>query len=245
MHTTSNALLFCQFLLWLCLAALVSPVIAETPPAEHPQTADDIIRHMKTLYAGSQTYRDLGVVKDVFLKPNGSHSMEKPFTTAFVRPDRFRYEFREAPPGQSERRFIIQQNGSRLRVHWDLKHDMQLPTLDRAIAAATGVSSESAITVPGMLLPKEITWRRAIRFNEPMRMQDEKLGDSDCFRIRDRFGRSIVTYWIDKESFLLRKMFKETAFDDFLVKSTTTYAPELNGDVDPKLLEFWQPGKKP
>ncbi len=244
MHSTPHPSPVGQLVICLCLAVLVSPVIAETPPTENKQTADDIIERMKSVYADSQSYQDSGMVKDVFFQPNSTRTAVKPFTTAFVQPDRFRYEFRETPPAQSERRFIIHQDGNELRVHWDLEHDMQLTTLDRAIAAATGVSSESAITVPGMLLPKKITWRRAIRFNKPIRIQDEKLGDRDCFRILDRFGRGIVTYWIDKESFLLRKIFKETAFDDFQVKSTTIYVPELNSDVDPKLLEFKQPRKK-
>ena len=243
MYAIACASPIARLLIWSCLAILVSPATAEVPASDDTQTADEIISRMNSVYANSHSYQDSGMVKDVFLKTNETRIAEKPFTTAFIRPDRFRYEFRETPPGRKERRFVIHQDGKTLRVHWDLPRDANAPTLDRAIAMATGISSESAITVPGMLLPKEITWRRAIRFSKPTRIQDERVGNRDCFRIHDQFRYNVVTYWIDKENFLLRKIFKEATFDDFRVESTTTYAPVMNGFVEPSLLTFDQTGK--
>jgi len=232
-----------------CFAVVVTllaqPAGAENSPERDSLAATDIIKRMKSAYADSRSYFDTGMVKEVFIDASGERIVEKPFTTAFVRPDRFRYEFRETPKFQSERRFVIHKNGKELRVHWDVKHDLELNDLDRAIAAATGVSSESAITVPGMLLPKEITWRRAIRFRIPTRIDDEIFGNIDCYRILDRVGGGLVTFWIGKQDLLLRKTYLEKSFDDFRVQRTTTYKPEMNTAIDAKLLEFDPPESKP
>jgi len=227
------------------LILLIQPAGAEKSPEKDDLNANDIIKRMKSAYADSRSYFDTGMVKEVFIDANGERIVEKPFTTAFVRPDRFRYEFREMTKHQSERLFVIHQNGEELRVHWDVEHDLELNDLDSAIAAATGVSSESAITVPGMLLPGKITWRRAIRFRIPTRIDDELLGNIDCYRILDRVGGGLVTFWIGKRDLLLRKTYLEKSFDNFRVQRTTTYEPEINTAIDAKLLEFDTPGSKP
>ena len=225
------------------LASLAQPDLAENVRGTDNLSAQDIIARMQQVYANSHSYRDTGLVAEVFIDAEGERVVEKPFSTAFVRPDRFRYEFREMPPRQAARRFVIYRNGKELRTHWDLQHDLELNTLDRAIAAATGVSSESAITVPGMLLPQQITWRRAIRFRIPTRIDDARLGDVDCYRIVDRVAGGLVTFWVGKQDLLLRKTYLEKSFDDFRVRRTTTYRPEMNTAIDAQLLEFESPGK--
>ena len=57
-------------------------------------TAKQIVKRMAEEYAKCKSYQDLGVVKTVFILPDLKRTVEKPFTTAFVRPDRFRFESR-------------------------------------------------------------------------------------------------------------------------------------------------------
>jgi len=215
---------------------------AADPPDRDPLPADTIIQLMKEGYASARSYRDTGMVREVFTDANGSRTVEKPFSTAFVRPHRFRYEFREKVRPFEVRKFIIYRNRDDLRVHWDLEHDLTLDTLDRAVAAATGVSSESAITVPAMLLPDEITWRRAIRFRKPVRIADKTLRGIDCYRIIDETVRGQMTLWIGKADLLLRQAESEFFFEDFRVQRTTTYNPERDIPVAGELLEFNAPG---
>jgi len=118
---------------------------------------------------------------------------------------------------------------------------LKLESLDNAIAAATGISGGSAITVPTMLLPEEITWRRAIRFSEPKRIDDDLFDKKDCFRIHDIIYGNAVTFWVDKKTFLLRKMYREQEFEDFIAQTTTTYKPVLNGQAMEDLIEFNPP----
>ncbi|MFL5330031.1 MAG: hypothetical protein ACJ8C4_14090 [Gemmataceae bacterium] len=58
--------------------------------------AEDIMLAMARMYAACNTYRDTGRVVTRFVDLSGKvmHSAERPFSTAFIRPDRFRFEFR-------------------------------------------------------------------------------------------------------------------------------------------------------
>ncbi|MEH6556352.1 MAG: hypothetical protein V7708_01060 [Oceanicoccus sp.] len=211
----------------------------------HPDNLNlkEIIQRMENTYANSGTYSDSGVVKIIF---SGSVNIivEKPFTTAFIRPDRFRYAFKEKKADGRDQIFIIHLKGKEVQTYWDVQKDLKHESLDRAVASAAGVSSGTAITVPGMLLPNEITWRRAIRFNQPKRIDDEVLDNADCFRVQDIILNNLTTLWIDKKTFLLRKISREQLFDDFRAQETTTYIPNLNGEVTNDLLKFNPPKRE-
>jgi outer membrane lipoprotein-sorting protein len=212
----------------------------------HPDglTAKKIIKLMKEKYATSKSYSDSGVVRIVFIRSDGRRTVEKPFTTAFIRPDRFRFEYKEKTHGNREHRFIVCLEGKNLQTYWDVDNDLKLESLDRAIAAATGISHGSAITVPAMLLPREIKWRRAIRFSKPKRIEDGIFNKVSCFQIQDQIFGSHVTFWIAKETFLLLKIYREKEFGDFQTQETTTYDPIKNGKVVDRMLEFNPPNEK-
>lgn len=207
-------------------------------------TATDIVQRMQKVYANSRSYSDSGVVWTVFIYPDRKRTVEKPFTTAFIRPDQFRFEYREKKPLFGERRFIIFRKGKDLLTYSDLKLGMQLESLDMAVAAATGISGGSAMRVPAMLLPSKIKWRRAIRFNKPKRIDDDRIAQVDCFRIHDLILGSPTILWIDKEKFLLRKVYHEQKFDDFQAQTTTIYQPIMNEKVTAEKLDFNPPRKK-
>jgi len=177
------------FLFSIATAVLLSFTLQKTVAVEvlHTDnlTAKEIIRHMEKVYATSKSYSDSGVVKTVFIHADGTRTVEKPFTTAFIRPDHFRFEFKEKKQDNREQRFIISRKGKDLQTYWDVKKDLKHESLDRAIASATGVSNGSAITVPAMLLPNEITWRRAIRFRNAKRIDDDLFDKVDCYRVHD------------------------------------------------------------
>ena len=205
-------------------------------------TANEIIKRMEKVYANSKSYSDSGVVKAVFISNDGKFTVEKPFTTAFIRPDHFRFEFKEKKQGNPAQRFIIYRKGKELQTYWNVKNDLKLESLDTAVASATGVSGGSAITVPAMLLPNKITWRRAIRFRKPERIDDDLFDKVDCYRIHDLIFNVIpTTIWIDKKTFLVRKIYREQKFNDFHTQETTIYKPILNGNVADNLLEFNPP----
>src|SRR4051794_40464398 len=127
-------------------------------------TAEQILEGMAAVYAGCRTYRDTGRVHTRFLTRRGRLDFEstKPFRTAFVRPDRFRFEFASHFPGQAEmHRFIVHMAGRVVQTWWDLRPGVERQSrLGMALAGATGVSGGAAHTVPALLLPRRVGGRR-------------------------------------------------------------------------------------
>lgn len=235
---------------WLLLIGLNALLIAAPVGTSSSQTlfpdgldAKDIIIHMADTYAESRSYSDTGVVEIVFIRPDSRETKVLSFTTAFIRPDRFRFEYNERKPNATYYRHVIFQNDNEIQTHLDMYGEVRKPeSLNFAIAESAGISFGSAQTVPAMLLPGEITWRRAIRYNEPVRIEDDKFDDADCFRIQDIIIGNPTTFWIDKQTYMIRKIYLEQNFEDFRTEVTTTYKPVMNGEVMDQMLEFNPPG---
>ena len=60
---------------------------------------------MARIYAGARSYEDEGQVILVFTGPIGRHGVRRPFSTKFVRPKHYRYEFTEGEV--VPRRYVI------------------------------------------------------------------------------------------------------------------------------------------
>jgi len=176
-------------------------------------------------------------VKTVFIRTDRKRTVEKPFTTAFVRPDRFRFEYE-----YKERRYILWRKGNDVQTWWDVTPGIKKPaSLRLALAAATGVSSSSAKTVPALLIPDEVGGGRLTGITEAQRIEDAKLDKVECFRIQGQYAGSPMTIWVEKETFLVRRIDSQKKFDDFRTERTTTYEPVINGEISDKMLEFDPP----
>jgi outer membrane lipoprotein-sorting protein len=228
----------------LITATVVLPVIADEPKPQALK-AQDVLDRMAKVYAGCKSYHDSGVVKTVFVQADGNRTVEKPFTTAFVRPDRFRFEYKENDGGGPERRYIVWRRGKEVQTWWDGKPGVEKPeSLNLALAGATGVSGESAHTVPALLLPKEVEGRRLTDMTEAKRIADAKLDKVDCSRIEGKFAGRPTTLWIDQKSFLVRRIDAQMKFHDFRTETTTTYDPAIDEEIPDQKLEFDPPKQK-
>lgn len=229
----------------LITAAAVLPVSADEPKPQALK-AQDVLDRMAKAYAGCNSYHDSGVVTTVFVQVTGNRTVEeKPFTTAFVRPDRLRFEYKENESDGQERRYIVWRKGKEVQTWWDVKPGVEKPeSLGLALAGATGVSGGSAHKVPALLLPKEVGGRRLTDITEAKRVEDAKIDKLDCFRIEGKYADSQMTLWIDQKTFLVRRIDAQTKFDDFRAEETTTYDSAIDEDIPDKKLEFDPPKQK-
>src|SRR5258708_2518928 len=146
-------------------------------PGGMVMTAEEIVAATEAVYASCRTYADTGCVRTVFLRRDGRTDFvsSTPFETAFIRPDRFRFEFSTHHPHQTEfSRYIIVAQGSVVQTWWDIRPGIeQVESLSRALAGATGVSSSSAHTIPALLMPDQVSgWRLGERATLA-RLEDE------------------------------------------------------------------------
>lgn len=234
-------------------------------PAE--PNARQILDLTEKTYTECKTYRDRGSVVAVYTGPDGKKegTDDKPrtFTTAFRRGGAFRFEFRNtnALPGEAARNGfteIVWAKGDEVKT-WparDIPADTgKVPKVLFPLGVIAGVSEVVSITVPRLLLlePKE---GGGFLFKEKAeRLADERVGTADCHRVRMEYelpnledGSKFLmtqTYWIDRRSYLIRRVRSEgTLPDKVRVVTTIDYDPAFDADLAPAELEF-RPPKKP
>jgi outer membrane lipoprotein-sorting protein len=237
---------------WL-LVALVPIVVSAAETSKDELTAKDIIERMAKVYAGAKWYRDSGVV-EVQVQGGADDSgfeEEVRFTTAFARPDHFRFEY-SVRINEKEFREVIWRNGKAVQTWLNPRFDIEKPdSLSLAIAGATGVSNNSAHTVPHLLLPDEVVeWRKTGPW-DLQRIEDAYVGDVECFRVSGKTDMPAdsdspamamtSTVWIEKRTFLLRRIDSTMDSATLRSKDTTTYEPVIDEEIPDRLLEFGVP----
>jgi hypothetical protein len=235
-----------------------------------PMTAEQILAGMVAVYAGCQSYCDTGVVRTRFLvQPDlPEFESDQPFRTAFVRPDRFRFEFSRTHPGQTApHRYIVHAAGDVVQTWWDVQPGVERhPSLGLALAGATGVSGGAAHTVPALLLPDTVGGQRLTGLGELARLDDGDLGGVGCYRVQGRppapagpraeDARRVfremtgmdpptefapVVLWIDRGTQLLRKVEGRQRLPFGESVQVATYQPAVNAPVPDGELAFDAP----
>jgi outer membrane lipoprotein-sorting protein len=230
------------FVVWLVSFAMTG--IAADKESPDGLTAQQILDKMAMTYGSCRVYRDSGVVTNDFGPRPGSgatyprHVDIKPFRTAFVRPDRFRFEYDDAVP---EKPYIVWKQGDEVRTWWHLRPKAdKAESLEYALAGATGVSGGSAHTIPALLMPDSIGGRKLTVMTDLKRQPDETLDGTLCFKLEGKFAVVPTTLWLDKATFLLVRMVQDTS----LTLSTTVYKPQMNTEIPAAELEFNAPEKR-
>jgi outer membrane lipoprotein-sorting protein len=226
---------------------------ASAYPDEAAVTPEKILVEMARVYGGCRSYRDTGNVMTATLTEGGRAGSERPFATAFVRPNRFRFQFTDPGLGERSSRYIVWTDGTEVRSWWDAKPGVRRPaSLQEALGIAAGISGGSSIRIPGLLLPKDVGQGAPLVGAE--RIEDGVDRGVPCVRIKGKSrktpysltvgGRTLtvqdesVTLWIDRATFLLRKVEEAKTFDTYRSQSTTVYTAELNVEIPAAELDF-------
>lgn len=214
--------------------------------------ARTILTKSEKTHAECTTYSDTGLVSTTFIEPEGNRVSDKPFSTAFVREGGFRFEYSSKYPiplAQHANRYIIWTDGTVVRTWWDVRPGVEeKDSLFMALAGATGVSGGSAHAVPSLLMPANASGALITNLLEPRLLESNKLAGIDCFRVEGEqtYGDHDTTViWIDRETYLIRRIDTSHIFPDFKTETTTTYYPAVNGTVGKDALEFNAPSEEP
>lgn len=203
--------------------------------------AEAIVKKLLDRYRELESYQDTGMAKTVFWKNEQvDRTVERPFKTAWVRPDRFRFEYSEKLLlGQVNHRYIVWMHGDDVQSAWTLKggkrHEQGLL---HAIAGVTGLSGGSAYLVSSMLLPDTLGRGVIAQLESLKRIEDGELGERGCYRITGELEQSTYTVWIDREEPILRRVDIATQQDGFRTKTRIVLEPQLNAPVAEEDLAF-------
>jgi outer membrane lipoprotein-sorting protein len=223
--------------LTLCLLFLLVASIVCAQQNE-PRSAREILDKMVSVYASCSSYADKGESKEVFL--NNRHETLRPFSTAFVRPSQFRFEFEEISETRSTN-YVVWQDSASIKSWWSIRPEVRFfETLDLALAGAAGVSRGASIQVPSMLFGDLHDTHRIQNLSQLALIGEEKVGGKVTYKITGLDWRgNQVTVWIEKESFLLLKTFEIVKpANSPGAEQTTTYKPQLNLPIPPDKLAF-------
>ena len=247
----------------LCGVVLSAPALGQVvpPPAGAAEpTPVAILRAMEKAYAGCRSYRDAGEVRTALVTDGGRAGSERPFTTVFVRSGRFRFQFTDPGLGDRSSSYIVWSDGSQVRSWWDAKPGVRQPgSLQAALAPAAGISGGSSVRVPGLLMPEELG--EGSLLIAPERIEDGTDRGAACYRVTGKSRKTpytlsmgarvltvrdeTVTLWIDRATYLLRKVQETRTFDTYTSESTTTYTPEVNVEIPAAQLAFGAPETSP
>jgi hypothetical protein len=164
------------------------------------------------------------------------------FGTAFERPALFRFEYSrsDAPLGRSEHLVIWRNTFGDAQTWWTIRPQIERKSMSLAIAGATGVSRASAHHISRLLMPDEVTGFSFGTDNwfDLTSPEQEMVDGHACYKISGDYltGPSErISLWIDKESFLIRKVVDNRA--------TTIYSPQLNVPLDPTIFDYEPPSR--
>ena len=223
----------------LCVLLIlgVSLAYSQTPQTLSPE---QILEKMVSVYASCNSYADEGEVRTIFIQNGARRTVVKPFSTAFVRPSNFRFEFEDRRPDDNWIYYIVWRDATSIKSSWSIKPGIRtFESLSLALAGATGVSSSAAINVPSLLMSDLGDSHRIQTLSQLRLTGEETIGGQTAFGIEGRDWRSnLVTIWIDKESFLLLKIYETKKFESFETETTTTYRPHINANISPEKLAF-------
>lgn len=213
--------------------------------------ATDLLKQMADVYSGLHGYVDQGAVVVTFIEAGGRRVDRRPFRTAFLRPQRFRYEFNDESSGM---RLAIWQDGALAKLSWTEEPGVKSLPLALAIASATGVSGGSALTVPSLLMPDLFRGLAAPIQADTPEVHSEMISDVRCLRMAVHQGPQPLTLWLDADDLLIRRIVQTAHFgrkerdlvaslprpmqagaeerlsyqSDFDTETESTYLPRLN-----------------
>jgi len=225
---------------------------------------EDVNESIKAAYLGCASYRDSGEVA-VTITTNEERrkrtTMQR-FTTAFVRPDRFRFEYREVALVDDEGdRYLIHSEPGLRRSWWTLRPGTvdEHSSVLRAIAGAAGVSHGVTRIVPSLLFAREFPKQLGLIHDlDSFVALDDYLEGHPCIKLErhtphvppplqrpqtseeldSRAETTGETYWVDATTFLLRRIDEEHRFRKFTSITRICYSPSIDISIDDTELRF-------
>lgn len=213
--------------------------------------AQQIIERMQQVYQTARTYQDAGEVISEFTYENPKwyqktgFTNKLHFTSAFNRSTnqfRYMYESQNRSLFYSDTYLIGSANG-KTRTYWALNKRLENEsTLHDALAAAAGVSQTSSRKITSYLFNDLNETGLILQRVMGLTLTGyQKIDGADCFMLKglnDSSPKIPTTIWIDKKSFLIRKIEEIRHIPGTSVKVTLYFHPTLNKPIAEKDLAF-------
>jgi hypothetical protein len=166
------------------------------------------------------------------------------FNTAFVRPGRFRYEFRKrSDDGETWSTHIISSNKGKVRT-WHLIRPglREWRSLKEPAEEMNFETTAPVRTVGGLMMPVMIGDSLLNMGRNFLLLGYEDIDGKRCYKICGRQGQEWpFTLWIEKKTKLVLRVEEKFPGMGRTIYRTTTYKPRMNEKVADEHLEFNPP----
>jgi outer membrane lipoprotein-sorting protein len=228
----------------LAVVALLGVAVGSAADRPDPQALVDA---MRKLYAESRSYRDTGIVEVDYFGEDGTRQAgdRRPFATAFLRPDRFRFDFRDESSARGDL-YVIWADSEGVRSWRSIQPQVERwPSLADAVNAATGISGGSAHLMANLLLPV-IGGIGPDSLAEVRVVGEEVIGEQPCWRLEARgwlsfMSESPMSFWVGKETPHLRRVSYRFDIPGAASRTTITLTPEVDVELEPGAFVFTPP----
>jgi len=205
-------------------------------------TAKTVLESMLARYAAMKSYQDRGVV--LLQSPDEEEPYKIIFSTYFVRPAYFRFEWRTHHPYPPLRHLktnrVIWCDGTDSFL-WSDREGGSIcseDSLASAIAGATGVSHSSALTVSNILMPDLGQFLKIDNLN-CLNLSEETFETTPCYCVQgvDSSGDPNNLY-IGNKDFTLRGV--SAVRPDAMVSNEIRREIRVDEPIDEKIFQFQQ-----
>lgn len=216
------------------------------PVDERTFDARDILRQTAQAYRASNSYMDTGTVQTVYITQSGERIGNTRFKTAYVAPFDFRFESKMDDFGNVEVGYIAWMDRDSVKTWFsaDPERGNPIASIQDALDEAAGISRDSSGMIPGLIFPGTKLGGDIVRLTNAERLEDAQIDGFDCFQLQGfRWPNSgqPTTVWIDKTTFLIRRVYEEQELKNVATKTTWFYKPAFNVPVDEDALRFARP----
>ena len=190
---------------------------------------DDIIKRVVKEHANLSTYRDNSTATMIYTTAN-PFTVVKQSKLVYASDGRFRYEYYEV--GKPNSKYIIHRDVSmKVTSWWDVTDELkEFDSIDDPLAAATGVSDQTAFIVPSLLFPDEFDGHNLFKtLTRLSRGEDTVIDGDECYLITGyNIADDLCSIYILKETFLIRRYSDGHEFETFDLERVIDFSPEMN-----------------
>jgi len=209
-------------------------------------TPTEILARVSSVYASCRSYSDEGETSTIVglgrAKPAAARPFLEHFSTAFVRPDAFRFEFDNGSP-QMNRRWIAWKSG-RLIERYGTNQVQTAPVeLSDILLGMVTPSHAASLRVPALMMPDLFHGKGLFKSLTDLKLgREEKIDRRRVFKIEARLENESFNIWVDANQFLILQIEQVISLGQMDQYTTTRYRPVLNAEIAADKLAFNAPG---
>ena len=216
------------------------------PIDERAYDAGDILGKTALVYRTSKSYVDTGIAKTINSNETREWTGETHFKTAYVAPFDFRFESSMRDIPGAEIHYIAWRDEEDVSVWYNLdpEIDDRTSSIQDALDNGAGISRDASGMIPGLIFPGTKLGGDIVRLTSAARLDDAEIDGFDCFQVQGfRWPNtgSPTTVWIDKESFVIHRVYEEQEIKGVMMRTTWYYDAAINVPVDEQALRFDKP----